>query len=856
MPNLVGIGNSQVPTNAMLGGLAYQDSSHVVIKEADITNIAEIKAHKSGDASPQQTSANGGRTVFVYDTRKDSDGGAWRYRCSNLSWYNEGPSDVRGDRKIFPCVAVIVSYGTYVDIYDADQPDCPLWMRFPDDNSNRNVMYGTGTVRCVYALNGVMVFGSHHTNFWPVLVNFITDDIIGVRSASNGHYEYGGGIADRGDTATNDSVTWWSANGENKSKWWFQNCTIHSNKVYDAVMYVPPDAPIWEPMGLPAPSIIWGTSVGVTIWDPVRSHDAAVMTSHKAPNLSKVNRLGQFCAVYNNNNPTYVKFFPSLVGLLDESRYNHYDASVALGMSIQWDPQGAKAVWLGKTLNGWYDLMVYNDGGYGFNIYYGGGKDGATTSSTKMMAQVHAKFNTGIQPPNCQLCALATTKSDNHYQDSTVTSSNESVTITGAELLTNPMPTSNVTGWTDNSGSGSSISYSSNGGGSIYLNGSTAYANATQAITTVVGQWYVFSVGVEGSSFSSNHEITLVQGNSAPNGSTLNAVAQMRCKPSEATEAFPAVLQFQATATTTYISVHSGWPVYVRDMRLRRCVPDRMFRMDQTQHGQRSRGLPIYGTLTLKPVAPGAELLSYSGWSSSNYLGGLYTPNLNFSTSQQYISVWVKMPSTASGLVYIFSRGTADGTESMRLGFRNDRIYFDYGDGGDYVQTENGISCGRWNHIFCYVKAGQKGEVFVNGINQIAHYSQHYVSQSTFPDSTDYTTLIGKTYSGTNDQAFDGEIALLRIGGLIPSNQAIQRIYDEEWKMFQPNAKCTMQGTDSGITDDHSHVRAAEYDEDTDILHVGNVEGRSDFRGLVRINSHTDAINASIAASGGVIVES
>ena len=26
MPNIVGIGNSQVPTNAMLGGLAYQDS--------------------------------------------------------------------------------------------------------------------------------------------------------------------------------------------------------------------------------------------------------------------------------------------------------------------------------------------------------------------------------------------------------------------------------------------------------------------------------------------------------------------------------------------------------------------------------------------------------------------------------------------------------------------------------------------------------------------------------------------------------------------------------------------------------------------------------------------------------------
>ena len=853
MPNLVGIGNSQVPTNAMLGGLAYQDSSHVVIKEADITSIASIKAKKTGNASPQQTSATGGRTVFVYDTRKDSDGGAWRYRCSNLSWYNEGPSSIRGDRKIFPCVAVIVSYGTYVDIYDADQPECPLWMRFPDDtNSARNVMYGTGNVRCVYALNGVMVFGSNATNFWPVLVNFLTDEIIGVRT-SGGHNEYGGGIADR-DNATNDSSLWWSGNGRDSSKWWFQNCVIYSNLVYDAVMYVPPDAPIWEPMGLPAPSIIWGTASGVTIWEgtPARSHNASVMSSHKAPNLSKVNRLGQFCAVYNNNNPTYVKFFPALYGELDTNYYNHYDASVALGMSIQWDPQGAKAVWLGKTMNGWYDLLIYNDGGYGFNIYYGGGRDGAQTNCTRMMAQIHAKFNTGIQPPNCQLCVLATTTSDNYYQDSTSFGSNDSVTITGAELLTNPMPTSNVTGWTDNSGSGSSISYSSNGGGSIYLNGSTAYANATQAITTVVGQWYAFSVGAEGQTFSSNHNVHLLAGNSAPNGSTLNAHSSMICRPQDSgqSEEMPVVLQFQATATTTYISVHSGWPVYVRDMRLRKCDPDRMFRMDYTQHTQSGRGLPIYGTLTLKPVAPGAELLSYSGFSGSNYLGGLYTPNLNFSTTQQYISVWVKID-LDSGIGYIFARGTGDATESLRLGMRNDTIYFDYGDSQDYVQTSNGVSSGRWNHLFCYVKAGQKGEIFVNGIQQ--PYSNQKVGNTPFPNATNYNTTVGQQYGSGG---FPGEIALLRIGGLIPSNDAIQRIYQEEWKMFQPNAKCTMQGYDSGVADDHSHVRAAEYDEDTDILHVGNVEGRSDFRGLVRINSHTDAINASIAASGGVIVES
>ena len=72
MPNLVGIGNSQVPTNAMLGGLAYQDS-------VDVEVISKIKARISNTA----------RDIFVYDTRKDSDGGAWRKRTQNTTWYNE-----------------------------------------------------------------------------------------------------------------------------------------------------------------------------------------------------------------------------------------------------------------------------------------------------------------------------------------------------------------------------------------------------------------------------------------------------------------------------------------------------------------------------------------------------------------------------------------------------------------------------------------------------------------------------------------------------------------------------------------------------------------------------------------------
>ena len=38
--------------------------------------------------------------IFVYDTRKDSDGGAWRHRCQDKSWENEPlGSKYRGSRR-------------------------------------------------------------------------------------------------------------------------------------------------------------------------------------------------------------------------------------------------------------------------------------------------------------------------------------------------------------------------------------------------------------------------------------------------------------------------------------------------------------------------------------------------------------------------------------------------------------------------------------------------------------------------------------------------------------------------------------------------------------------------------------
>ena len=91
MPNLVGIGNSQVPTNAMLGGMAYQDSDNVVVDNVQAAKIAQIKKTVDETAT----------CIFIYDTTQDSDGGAWRKKCSTQSWFTEAPSAYRGNRKDF-----------------------------------------------------------------------------------------------------------------------------------------------------------------------------------------------------------------------------------------------------------------------------------------------------------------------------------------------------------------------------------------------------------------------------------------------------------------------------------------------------------------------------------------------------------------------------------------------------------------------------------------------------------------------------------------------------------------------------------------------------------------------------------
>ena len=240
MPNLVGIGNSQVPTNAMLGGLAYRDSVGEI-------NIDKIKA-KTGDTAVD---------VFVYDTRKDSDGGAWRHLTQGTSWYNEVASSIRGDRKEFPVVAIIVAKSTEIIIYDGDDPNCTMWMKFNrgPDSSSTSLWDGNNGNNCtaISAKNGLVMWttttaGSYGADFigerWIYFYN---------GAPHSGYRGNGKGIADRNNNVSTRVV---------KERWiGYSSASQHR----DIAMTVLPTAEVDGVTKLPSPTIAIATDEGVNI---------------------------------------------------------------------------------------------------------------------------------------------------------------------------------------------------------------------------------------------------------------------------------------------------------------------------------------------------------------------------------------------------------------------------------------------------------------------------------------------------------------------------------------------------------------------------------------------------------------
>ena len=389
MPNLVGTGLNQVPTNGMLGGLAYQDPDHASIKDLDLKNLSQINS---------QISVANPCSAFVYDTSKDSDGGAWRLRCQEKSWYKETLGTlIRGTRREFPSVAVIIydSTSKEVTIYDADDPNMPMWMVIPGtttDWANNN-----GNATDVEMLNGVLV--ASYTGSGAAILDFV-EDKRKIAYSSSYHFR--------------QSAIEYRDNGAYLSG---EGYDLSSNQVNDVSMSIHPKAEVNPATGLERPTIALSTNTGLNV---ITHKNVVAQRNHGYGGSMKASADGQLIAVAHNGRTGGQNIEIINSDYLDQigdgaSAPVHADNSVSAGENDYGYGTNNGTDFQPFTLLNWGNniepVLHGNDIWIGQNIAYHIHENRYNTANT-MVNRIGISYNSGWMHGNCSQAHLGSTGTD------------------------------------------------------------------------------------------------------------------------------------------------------------------------------------------------------------------------------------------------------------------------------------------------------------------------------------------------------------------------------------------------------------------------------------------------------------
>ena len=119
-------------------------------------------------------------------------------------------------------------------------------------------------------------------------------------------------------------------------------------------------------------------------------------------------------------------------------------------------------------------------------------------------------------------------------------------------------------------------------------------------------------------------------------------------------------------------------------------------------------GVEIKGTVTKKPVAPGADLQCYGGFSSDNYLIQQYDSELDFGTDDFYVMGWFRTNGeNLASSQRLYRRGIWDGSWSDGIfsGFINTNGTAGCNltaDGFSNISAVTGLTTctdGNWHHF-------------------------------------------------------------------------------------------------------------------------------------------------------------
>ncbi|KAA0678068.1 LamG domain-containing protein [Roseomonas genomospecies 6] len=304
--------------------------------------------------------------------------------------------------------------------------------------------------------------------------------------------------------------------------------------------------------------------------------------------------------------------------------------------------------------------------------------------------------------------------------------------------------------------------------------------------------------------------------------------------------------QFVAIGPTTAIAIMfgggaaAGQTVLLDDVKVDLAAPDR---------SHKGKGLIVNGTLQRNPVATGADVVAWSGFSASNYLEQPPSTDLDVGTGDLYHCGWVANLTTG----YVLRRGHATTGPWYRLVYNGGGKYqFDISDGAGAAASVQSVSPATSSAyaFVCIVRRAATGniELWVNGALEATAPAAAVGSLSNAAATLRYGLHqdgSGALHSGT-------ALTMWRSGAYAPTSAQIRRMCEDERPLLADGAKCLLGGTSSAVA-------SLDRDPLTGRLAVGTGDGVSVFAGLRRVAYYdADVLGAttsdtvrSVALRGG-----
>jgi hypothetical protein len=763
--------------------------------------------------------------VFIYDTSKDSDGGAWRHRTQHTSWYAEASSasrdvNTRSTRAEFPAVAVIVAESDKVTIYDGDDPSLPMWMVFDRTGSSGLGILTDGAdqthtaITAIKAMNGKLFSAKGLTpvnTAWGGITSWdlISEVAIKATTRSTGYV----GTAHIPFSERN-SIT---VTGQTFSD---PNPQLVNDTANDIAVTVLPDAPTDAATGLEIPTIAVATDGGVS----VIKDDGTVVDSQLTNSVNKVSFSNDASRLFialdggSVHNSVATSSLTADAWTFDNNYYRK-DAS-----------NTTRFPWIADDANSASSDRKAAKDNYGSPLGLTRIDETPGVDDTGMGAWITSSYTTGWLPGDIKMAALADTTAETFgdaVSGATVSDPNLDGVYDGEHVTNGDFATGDLTGWTAYNATGA-VS-----GGEATITITSAAGGYYQIITAVAGQTYVVSADMKVGS-GATADLRLYDNNSLSNLQTIVQTSSSTYVP------------LTATITPTY----NFFLVYLRgaDATNETIIVDNVsVRLADPDRSVNGNGLGVHGSITKTAVATGADVVGYSNFSSSNYLEQPYNGDLDFGaytgtagTGDFCVMGWVKTSSDARQ--YILSRYSASNFFLVRMNSGGTVQVFP-GTGTSAVSASQ-LDTDTWRFVAA-VRSNGVMQMYVDGVADGSP-----ITNAADTTDTDATLTVGITENGPAYH-WQGSLALIRISATAPTADQIRKIYEDEKVLFQPNAKATLTGSSDAVT-------ALAHDPDTNLLHVGTSGGRSVFQGLRRVEEHTGTNSQSLAAISavdGLVVE-